>query len=156
MRIKSHTAAALIVLIASGAWVATGKYAFVGSEIGESGQANAETPPQAAPETAQAPADTIQTVAYVLASPKPYARTILLAGETEADKEVVLVARSTGYVLGGVSPLGQRTPLPTVIDETAQLWDTVYVSAGKRGLQVELSPDDLAAVTGASFADIAR
>lgn len=71
-----------------------------------------------------------------------------------ADKS--LVARSTGYVLGGVSPLGQRTPLPTVIDETAQVWETIYVSAGKRGVQVELSPVDLARVAGANFADIAR
>jgi Cys-tRNA(Pro)/Cys-tRNA(Cys) deacylase len=71
-----------------------------------------------------------------------------------ADK--ALVARSTGYVLGGVSPVGQKVPLPTVIDETAQLWDTIYVSAGKRGLQVELSPADLSRVTGATFADIAR
>lgn len=70
-----------------------------------------------------------------------------------ADK--ALVARHTGYVLGGVSPLGQKNALPTVIDETAQLWETVYVSAGKRGLQVELSPEDLARVTGAGFADIA-
>lgn len=68
----------------------------------------------------------------------------------------VLVARSTGYVLGGVSPLGQKSPLPTVIDETALLWETVLVSAGRRGLQVELAPADLARLTGGRFADIAR
>ena len=67
-----------------------------------------------------------------------------------------LVERSTGYVLGGVSPLGQKTPLPTVIDETAQLWDTIYVSAGRRGLQVEMDSADLAGVIDAEFADIAR
>ncbi|HEY3548572.1 MAG TPA: Cys-tRNA(Pro) deacylase [Propionicimonas sp.] len=66
------------------------------------------------------------------------------------------VARSTGYVLGGVSPVAQKVSLPTLIDETAQLWDTILVSAGKRGLQVELSPNDLADVVSASFADIAR
>jgi len=66
------------------------------------------------------------------------------------------VARSTGYVLGGVSPVAQKVALPTLIDETAQLWDTILVSAGKRGLQVELSPIDLADVVSASFADIAR
>ncbi|HEX5334947.1 MAG TPA: Cys-tRNA(Pro) deacylase [Propionicimonas sp.] len=71
-----------------------------------------------------------------------------------ADKDQV--ARSTGYVLGGVSPVAQKVALPTLIDETAQLWDTILVSAGKRGLQVELSPIDLADVVSASFADIAR
>jgi Cys-tRNA(Pro)/Cys-tRNA(Cys) deacylase len=71
-----------------------------------------------------------------------------------ADK--ALVTRSTGYLLGGVSPVGQKIPLPTVIDETAQLWDTILVSAGRRGLQVELAATDLARACQASFADIAR
>lgn len=62
--------------------------------------------------------------------------------------------RSTGYVLGGVSPLGQRTPLPTVIDASASSRDIMYVSGGRRGLQLGLAPADLASATGASFADI--
>lgn len=62
--------------------------------------------------------------------------------------------RSSGYVLGGISPIGQRTRLRTVIDVSAQDFDTVLVSAGKRGLQVELAPHDLAAVVQAIFAPI--
>ena len=71
-----------------------------------------------------------------------------------ADKAQVV--RSTGYIIGGVSPVAQKLPLPTLIDETAQLWETIFVSAGKRGLQVELSPTDLADMVSARFADIAR
>ncbi|MFQ6172440.1 Cys-tRNA(Pro) deacylase [Oryzobacter sp. R7] len=64
--------------------------------------------------------------------------------------------RSSGYVVGGISPIGQKRALPTVVDETADLFDVVYVSGGRRGLDLGLSPADLVAVTGASVADIAR
>ena len=64
--------------------------------------------------------------------------------------------RATGYVVGGISPLGQRKRFVTVIDETANGWPTIYVSAGKRGLQVQLSPADLVALTGATLATIGR
>jgi Cys-tRNA(Pro)/Cys-tRNA(Cys) deacylase len=62
--------------------------------------------------------------------------------------------RSTGYVLGGISPLGQRKALPTVIDESALLWDRVLCSAGKRGLEIALAPADLIALTKAVTADL--
>jgi Cys-tRNA(Pro)/Cys-tRNA(Cys) deacylase len=64
--------------------------------------------------------------------------------------------RATGYVRGGISPIGARRRLPTVVDAAAGGWDTIYVSAGRRGLQVELAPADLVRVTGARVAAIAR
>lgn len=63
--------------------------------------------------------------------------------------------RATGYLVGGISPIGQRRSLVTVIDETAQLYDEVFVSGGRRGLDVAVGPDDLMVVTGGMFADIA-
>ena len=63
--------------------------------------------------------------------------------------------RATGYVLGGISPLGQRKQLPTVVDEGALAHATVYVSAGRRGLELELAPADLVRLTGATVAAIA-
>jgi Cys-tRNA(Pro)/Cys-tRNA(Cys) deacylase len=63
--------------------------------------------------------------------------------------------RATGYVVGGISPLAQRRRLPTTVDESALAWDTILVSAGRRGLQIELAPADLVRLTGAGVAAIA-
>jgi Cys-tRNA(Pro)/Cys-tRNA(Cys) deacylase len=62
--------------------------------------------------------------------------------------------RATGYVLGGISPLGGRKKLPTFLDESARAHETVFVSAGQRGLQIELSPGDLIRLTAAALAGV--
>ena len=78
-------------------------------------------------------------------------------GAKRADMaKVADVERSTGYVLGGISPLGQRKALPTVIDEDAMLHDTIFVSGGRRGLEIELVADALCALTKAVYAPIAK
>ncbi|WP_159269280.1 Cys-tRNA(Pro) deacylase [Zhongshania aliphaticivorans] len=61
------------------------------------------------------------------------------------------VARATGYVLGGVSPLGQKKRLPTVLDASAMQFSTIFISAGRRGLELELAPKDLCVLTQAAF-----
>lgn len=63
---------------------------------------------------------------------------------------------ATGYVRGGCSPVGMKKRFPTLIDETAQLFDTIMISGGRRGLQLEITPDDLATYCDATFADICR
>lgn len=69
--------------------------------------------------------------------------------------DVEAAERSSGYVAGGISPFGQRRRLPTFIDETCEIWDEIFVSAGKRGLDVAVSPSDVVAVLGATPCAIA-
>jgi Cys-tRNA(Pro)/Cys-tRNA(Cys) deacylase len=64
--------------------------------------------------------------------------------------------KATGYVLGGISPLGTRRPLPVVVDASAAGYPTIHVSAGRRGLEIELAASDLVALAGGSFAPVAR
>lgn len=113
-----------------------------------------------------APAEVFKTlIAVVDARPHvavvPVDRTLNLkalaaaAGGKRADMAPAdLAQRLTGYVLGGISPIGQRTALPTVLDESAQDHEWVYVSGGARGFDIGIAPVDLAAITSAVIAPI--
>jgi Cys-tRNA(Pro)/Cys-tRNA(Cys) deacylase len=79
-----------------------------------------------------------------------------VGGKKATMADAALAERRTGYVVGGISPIGQKTQHPTVLDESAELWDTVFVSGGRRGFDLELTPADLVRATGAILADIAR
>lgn len=78
-----------------------------------------------------------------------------VGGKRGSIADRTLAERRTGYVAGGISPIGQKAAHPTVLDETAELWDTVFVSGGRRGFDVELAPADLLRVTNAILASIA-
>ncbi|KPK37744.1 MAG: hypothetical protein AMJ69_10470 [Gammaproteobacteria bacterium SG8_47] len=83
-----------------------------------------------------------------------------LATELDAKKaEMALPAdaeRATGYVVGGISPLAQRKRLPTVLDQSAERFETIFVSAGRRGLEIELRPEDLVRLCAAQIGPVAR
>jgi Cys-tRNA(Pro)/Cys-tRNA(Cys) deacylase len=79
-----------------------------------------------------------------------------IGGKRAAMADPAVAERVTGYVVGGISPLGQRRRLPTVVDESVRGRPTVYVSAGRRGLDLGLAPDDLVELLGAAMAPIGR
>ena len=115
-------------------------------------------PPEQVFKTLMTSVDGVLTVAVVPVTGQLDLKALAHACEakraTLADQHTA--ERATGYVVGGISPLGQRTTHPTVLDETIWLFDTVLVSGGRRGLDVELSPDDLVRLTSATVADIAK
>ena len=76
-------------------------------------------------------------------------------GKRVSMADAKLAERATGYVTGGISPLGQRKRLPTVLDESALAFETIHVSAGRRGLEIELAPGDLLELTGGEARPIA-
>ena len=77
-------------------------------------------------------------------------------GKKAAMAQVAAAERATGYVAGGISPVGQRKRLPVVVDESALGFDTVFCSGGRRGLEIELAPADLVRAAGATVARIGR
>ncbi|GAB1817465.1 Cys-tRNA(Pro) deacylase [Herbidospora sp. RD11066] len=79
-----------------------------------------------------------------------------LKGKKAAMADAAKVERVTGYVVGGISPLGQRKRLPTVVDASALAFETIYFSAGRRGLQIETAPGNLVTLTGAITAEIGK
>ncbi|MEU7977761.1 Cys-tRNA(Pro) deacylase [Micromonospora sp. NPDC049081] len=114
-------------------------------------------PPQRVFKTLVAEVDGALTVAVVPVTSELDLKALSAAvgGKRAALADRAVAERSTGYVRGGISPLGQRRRLPTVVDVSALDHETVYVSAGRRGLQLQLAPTDLVALTGAGTARIA-
>lgn len=79
-----------------------------------------------------------------------------VGGKRAVMADARVAERATGYVVGGISPLGQKRALPTVVDETALAWERVFVSGGRRGLEIEIAPGDLIRLLNAEIASIAR
>ncbi|MBR6678233.1 MAG: Cys-tRNA(Pro) deacylase [Oscillospiraceae bacterium] len=96
---------------------------------------------------------------YVFDIPVADSLDLKKAAKAVGEKSIAMIKSAellplTGYIHGGCSPVGMKKPFPTVFDETAELWDTIVVSAGRIGAQVELTPADLIELVGASTADL--
>lgn len=115
-------------------------------------------PPERVFKTLVADVDGALTVAVVPVSASLDLKALASAagGKRATMAEPAAAERTTGYVLGGISPLGQRRALPTVVDASVSSHETVCVSAGRRGLEIELAPGDLVALTCGTTAPIAR
>ncbi|HEV8568644.1 MAG TPA: Cys-tRNA(Pro) deacylase [Actinoplanes sp.] len=113
-------------------------------------------PPEAVFKTLIAEVDGALTVAVVPVTGDLDLKALATAagGKRAALADRAAAERTSGYVRGGISPLGQRKRLPTVVDDSAQDLDRMYVSAGRRGLQVSLAPADLVRLTAAGVAPI--
>ncbi|MBQ9197838.1 MAG: Cys-tRNA(Pro) deacylase [Clostridia bacterium] len=97
---------------------------------------------------------------YVFVVPVNCTLNLKKAAAAVGEKSIAMIPQKdllplTGYIHGGCSPIGMKKLFPTYIHETAQLFDTVFVSAGRRGCQVELNPDTLCALVQAAYADLA-
>jgi len=79
-----------------------------------------------------------------------------VGGKAATMADPAAAERTTGYMTGGISPLGQKRLLPTVVDQSASRWETVFVSGGRRGLEIELAADDLVRLTNGTVATIGR
>jgi Cys-tRNA(Pro)/Cys-tRNA(Cys) deacylase len=96
---------------------------------------------------------------FVFVIPGRYELDLKKAAKASGSKKIELIKVKellplTGYIRGGCSPVGMKKSYPTFIDESADLFDDIYVSAGKRGMQIKLSPEKLCEITEAAFADL--
>lgn len=129
-----------------------------GGSYGNGAAAALGVPPGQVFKTLIATVDGSMTVAVVPVAGQLNLKALAQAvgGKRSEMAEPAAAERATGYVTGGISPIGQRRRLPVVIDSSALDWPAVYCSAGQRGLQLQLAPADLVRVTGAVVAPIAR
>jgi len=128
------------------------------SSYGQEASEELGVPPERVFKTLIADVDGQLTVAVVPVSGSLDTKALATAtgGKKAAMADPALAERASGYVTGGIAPLGLRRPLAVVVDESALGYPTIFCSAGQRGLQIELAPADLVAAAGARTAPIAR